>query len=515
MPRRRCTAIDDAEVGRVPHFLVSRRIAPRARRAVFGSRGITLGPWISVVALLLSLPACIATRGLAPPEDWVRSFQSTEPAEPQDVKAGKVAGAKDVKKKEQAPQKEESEVIEERRRGVKDDAPPAPEKKPGVHVSWEHGTSPRLDAFEGDLSIVLGGRLHLDAAWFSENAKIEAAFGEPDPGFVVRRAYVELGGVYKKLEFNLWLNFTEDPESRLERNYVADIDFRNVFVGMRDIPVVGGIRVGYFKEPYGLEEITSSNDITFMERSLVQTFVEARNFGVMLHRRLTGERRMQVAAGVFRDMNNDLDASDGYGVTGRITGVPWFENDGRRMLHVGAAATYRVPSDDTLQFFQRPESNQAQVMADTGDFGADRDVRAGLELATVLGPLSLQTEPMLAVARAKNGEGNPVFFSVYVMASYVLTGEHRSYRRQVGAFGTVQPEKPLFSGGAGAWELTARYSYLNLDSAGIEGGVLHDWTLGLNWYPIHQTRLMLNGIAAHPEGYGIQYDVQVRMQIAF
>jgi len=512
MPRRRCTAIDDAAVGREAHFLAGRGIARLPRRAAFGSRGVTLGLRIGAVALLLALPACIATGVPAPSEDRARSFQTTEPAVPQDVNAGKVA---DEKEEKHARQEEESEVIEERRRGFQEGARPAPEKKPGVRISWEHGMSPRLDALDGDLSIVLGGRLQLDAAWFSENEKIESAFGEPDPGFIVRRAYVELGGVYKRLEFNFWLNFTEDLESRLERNFVADVDFRNVFVGMRGIPVVGGIRVGYFKEPFGLEEITSSNDITFMERSLTDAFVEARNFGVMLHRRIAGERRMHVSAGVFRDMNNDLDASDGYGVTGRITGVPWFENDGRRMLHVGAAATFRVPSDDTLQFFQRPESNQAQVMANTGDFGADRDFRAGLEVATVLGPLSLQTEPMLAVARATNGEGNPVFFTVYAMASYVLTGEHRSYRRQVGAFGTVHPEKPLFSGGAGAWELTARYSYLDLDSAGIEGGVLHDWTLGLNWYPIGHTRVLLNYIAAHPEGFGIQHNFQVSMQVAF
>jgi len=424
------------------------------------------------------------------------------------------AGGKE-EKKEERPQAEESEVIEERRRGFQDDAPPEPDKRPGVRITWESGMSPRLDAFGGDLSIVLGGRLHLEGARFSDNEKIQAAHGEPDPGFVVRRAYLELGGVYKRLEFNFWLNFTEDLDSFTERDFVSDVDFRNVFVGMHGLPVVGGIRVGYFKEPFGLEEITSSNDITFMERSLPDAFVTGRNLGIMLHRRLTDERRIYVAAGVFRDMNNDLEASDGYGVTGRITGVPWFENEGRQMLHVGAAATFRVPSDDRLKFFQRPESNQAQVMADTGDFGADRDFRAGLEVATVLGPLSLQAEPMLAVARAENGRGHPVFFAIYGMASYVLTGEHRSYRQQVGAFGAVHPEKPFPSEGAGAWELTTRYSYLDLDSAGIEGGVLHDWTLGLNWYPVRQTRMMLNFIAAHPEGFGVQYDVQARLQVAF
>ena len=122
---------------------------------------------------------------------------------------------------------------------------------------------------------------------------------------------------------------------------------------------------------------------------------------------------------------------------------------------------------------------------------------------------------MLAVARGIEEQANPVFQSVYVMASYILTGEHRLYRRQVGAFGTVHPERPFPSQGIGAVELVTRYSYLDLDSAGIEGGVLHDWTLGLNWYPIRQTRLMLNYIAAHPAGFGVQHNFQLRLQFSF
>ena len=92
--------------------------------------------------------------------------------------------------------------------------------------------------------------------------------------------------------------------------------------------------------------------------------------------------------------------------------------------------------------------------------------------------------------------------------SYVLTGESRRYRKNVGAFGRVHPER-----GSGAWELVGRYSYLDLNSDGIEGGVLHDWTLGLNWYINFHSRVMFNYIAAHPEGFGVEHIAQVRLQI--
>ena len=70
-------------------------------------------------------------------------------------------------------------------------------------------------------------------------------------------------------------------------------------------------------------------------------------------------------------------------------------------------------------------------------------------------------------------------------------------------------------GGPGAWELAARYSYLELDSSGIDGGILHDWTLGLNWYLSHNVRAMLGYIVAHREGFDYQQTLQVRLQLLF
>jgi phosphate-selective porin OprO/OprP len=252
-----------------------------------------------------------------------------------------------------------------------------------------------------------------------------------------------------------------------------------------------------------------------MERSLTDAFVERRNLGVMLHRRFTEERRVSAALGVYREANNDLETMDGYGVTARVTGAPILADGGRELLHLGLSATYRKPSNDLLRFFARPESAQAQVMVDTGFFSAERDMRVGLELATVLGSLSFQSEYMVAAAEGTMGTGDPVFPSFYVMGSYVLTGEHRSYRPQVGAFGSVHPTRSFPEYGPGAWELTARYSYLDLDSAGINGGALHDFSAGLNWYLNQHARMMFGYIAAHPEGFDVEHIFQARLQFTF
>ena len=102
------------------------------------------------------------------------------------------------------PRQEESEVLEERRRGA-DEAPDEEAEDDGF--SWWFG--PRFDAFAGELVLVAGGRVHLDGAVFDEDEAINEEFGKPKDGGEVRRAFLEIGGVYRSLDFNFWLNFSE------------------------------------------------------------------------------------------------------------------------------------------------------------------------------------------------------------------------------------------------------------------------------------------------------------------
>jgi phosphate-selective porin len=84
----------------------------------------------------------------------------------------------------------------------------------------------------------------------------------------------------------------------------------------------------------------------------------------------------------------------------------------------------------------------------------------------------------------------------YVAASWVLTGEQKSFRG-------VNPSHPLGgpSSGRGAWQLALRYSDLDLDEALVEGGLVTassfpesvgTWDVGLNWYTTAHTKVMLH-----------------------
>ena len=51
--------------------------------------------------------------------------------------------------------------------------------------------------------------------------------------------------------------------------------------------------------------------------------------------------------------------------------------------------------------------------------------------------------------------------------------------------------------GGGAWQLGARFSYVDLTDKAIDGGNVYDFTLGINWFFNPNMKLQLNYILEH------------------
>jgi phosphate-selective porin OprO/OprP len=113
--------------------------------------------------------------------------------------------------------------------------------------------------------------------------------------------------------------------------------------------------------------------------------------------------------------------------------------------------------------------------------------------------------------------GPQVFYhGAYVQGGYFLTGENCGYNKQMGALDyNVKPFKEFFAlgrdqwfCGCGAWEIAARYSYVNLASTAPTAiiipppsvppspnpGIVNDFTLALNWWWNQYTRVQFNWI---------------------
>lgn len=376
-----------------------------------------------------------------------------------------------------------------------------------LKASWKEGI--RLESADQEFNLKIGGRLMNDWMFATEEDPLIASGISAEDGTEVRRARLEISGtIYRRMDFKAQFDFAG-----------GEVSVKDLYASLIMVPWVGMIRVGHFKEPFSLEELTSSKYITFMERSLpAEAFAPSRNSGLMLANHLL-EDRMTWAAGIFSEVGDDAKSNEDGNVafTARMTGLP-FRMDAFTLVHLGLAYSYRNAPDETGRFQSRPESHLQNRFVDTGPFGVDAVNLIGTEAAAVMGPFSVQGEYQQVRVDSLTGN-DPDFYGYYVFGSVFLTGENRPYDEDEGTFGRVRPRRNFLAktAGPGAWELTVRYSSLDLSDASISGGKLDDITVGVNWYLNPNTRVMLNYVRADLDQTvsGTADILQTRFQVDF
>ncbi|MEM7261533.1 MAG: porin [Planctomycetota bacterium] len=376
----------------------------------------------------------------------------------------------------------------------------------GLIPVWKNG--PRFETADKRHGIKFGGRIHHDWAFFDTNNDIEQNSGKFEDGTEFRRVRFAISGkVYERFVYKIQVDFAD-----------GDSDFRDVYIGLTKVPVVGTVTIGQQFEPFGLETLTSSNYITFIERALPAVFAPARNTGVKFMNHCA-EQRFTYSAGVFKQVDDFGDGqSDGdYNLSARATGLALYEEDGKKLVHVGFGYSYRNAEGAAApwRFRSRPEVHLTPRVVDTGSFATDGVHVAGAEVAMVMGPVSAQAEYYDVRAEGVSMSRGR-FSGYYVYVSYYLTGEHRQYKRTAGAFTRTKPKQNAFEeDGCGAWEIAARYSKLDLNSGAIQGGELRDYTFGVNWYANPNLRTMLNLVHADAPGGGKANMAVFRFQFDF
>jgi phosphate-selective porin OprO and OprP len=353
----------------------------------------------------------------------------------------------------------------------------------GWKTTWKNGISWKSD--DGQFSAQFGGRIFLDFAAIGENDALKATLGGNGTGVEFRAARLGTrGSAYGRLAWKAEYDF-------------AGGNVKDVWIALKKVPAVGTVKFGYFKEPFSLEELTSSRFITFMERGLPIAFSPGRSTGIQINDQAF-DQRATWAVGFFREMGDDFGEtesfsdSSAYQLTGRLTGVPIYQEDGGQVLHLGVSYSHKfrdIGGGEDLRWKARPESHLAPTVADTGPLDSAGADLLNIELAGVAGPLSLQAEYTSAWADLGIARGTSRSWGAYVEASYFLTGEHRNYNLKKGAFARNRILKPL-GDGWGAWQIAARFSRLKaLDQAGVNAGNIRDITVGLNWYLFSNFRM--------------------------
>ena len=373
----------------------------------------------------------------------------------------------------------------------------------------------------GKPSVNVGGRIQMDMAGFQQNAaSVTQTGGNINNGAEFRRARIAISGdafdvVEYKAEFDFANATNAAPLTPTTGSYTEQVAFKDVYIGIKELPLVGNFRAGHFKEPFGLDQLTSSRSILFMERSLGDegALVPGRNMGMMFTNTYDEEHGTW-AAGWFVAREGETpplwqNDNGGTAMTMRCTYLPWYDEatDGRGLWHLGAAYSYRDVTAGRIVASARPEAHLAPaVIGGNFDINAVDQQLFGAETAMVYGSFSAQAEYYGSWADRSGADADVNFNGMYVAFSYFLTGEHRPYNRKTGAFDRVKPNENFFRvraedgccyTGKGAWELAYRYSYLDLmDGLTTYNGAgrCGDHTIGVNWYLNPYTRIMANYI---------------------
>ncbi len=376
------------------------------------------------------------------------------------------------------------------------------------------------------------GRVHIDAGTFNQDDANKASVGaDAHNGVSIRRARLGVEGEgFDRFFYRFDVDFVTFDQSTAARPVIFD-----AYVDVQNLPVLGNLRVGHFREPFSLERLDSSNDQPFLERSpAINTLAPFRNVGLMAFD-WNADETMTWSYGVFDEATNEFgeDNRDRTGLagTGRVTWLPFVNDDGSRLIQVGASYSYRKLGKAERKFASRPEfvlkegALSTPNFVDTGLLQVNDFHIAGIEMSSVLGPLSIQGE-YVALTGVQT-DGNSLFLQGgYLEAMYWLTGEHRNFNRTQGRYGSVTPKQTFRCDDqcdgcgcfGGAWELTGRVSWFDLDHASLHGGRLTNLTCGLNWNYAVRSRVMLNYIHSFLDRDSVNSNADifaVRLQYAF
>ncbi|MEO0313551.1 MAG: hypothetical protein RI928_7 [Pseudomonadota bacterium] len=351
---------------------------------------------------------------------------------------------------------------------------------------------------DGANSVALTGRLHWDARQFAQ--------GHLQDRMEVRRfRFGVKGQIAKDFKYE-WIG---DFGSSSSSSSLADNGMSNTYTGT-DVAYVDyagfkdiSFRVGRFKMPYSLEQLTSSNSIDTIERSLMGQvegeFVPAKETGAMVYGSPTSGVTYALAASRGRANADANTATADY--IGRLT-ANMAQLAGRTdmVAHLGLGYSSGEVKSGTTMVSGRTEAREDNAFFTTNSALASTAtrIRQGIEFALAYDAFKLQSETFNtkyddSSATDKEIKGN------YVQAVWNITGEPHNYSNTAGTFGGLKVKSPFtMNGGSGAWQLVLRRSELDGSNAGaIKTGFTSGakaWTYGINWVINENARVMLNYI---------------------
>jgi phosphate-selective porin OprO/OprP len=331
-----------------------------------------------------------------------------------------------------------------------------------------------LETPDGNGNVSIGGRIHFDYRHFTHDGNNDAALASATTApsavqadtFDIRRARITTK-----------FKFAKYYSGEVTLNTIGGVNVLDV--GYMDVSWFekAKFRFGQFKMPFSLEQLTSSNNIDFIERSFVDRYIPTKEVGMQVFGSPTkGMTYALAVSNGYTSANStagELDnRQDGKDLIGRLTyNFAEAMGDKENVMHIGGAFSSgdspigsgfggnRATEANGVSFFTQP------VLAQNTTTDSSKTIerkRFGLEGALAFKSTKLQGQ---YVTQRHDFEVNGSNHSADVDSGYLellhtLSGEKWADRYKDGAFGALKPNKN-FDGDTltgGAWELGFRAS---------------------------------------------------------
>jgi phosphate-selective porin OprO/OprP len=268
------------------------------------------------------------------------------------------------------------------------------------------------------------------------------------------------------------------------------------------------IRAGKFKQPFGLEELISSNNITMMERSYLDQTVPAKKIGVQIMGSPAKGLTYALSGFQYNDTAQNIYGDGIMSAAGRATfNFAESMGDKESVMHLGVSGLngqYSVSGSTSSQTSNAPEtltratissfrsagrglSNIFRGQIGTGDcqttgwscpteFGAKVQQKAyGLEGIFARGPFKIMGEYSNGEYQGESQTSNISYDTktFYLESGYFITGEKYADSYKGGVFGSFKPKNnfDIDNNQWGAIELAFRVEGYSVDDVNnIAGG---------------------------------------------
>ena len=352
-------------------------------------------------------------------------------------------------------------------------------------ISCKYKDGYKCASKDGQFKFQIAGRIQQDYRQFDTSQVDE---------FDIRRLYFGIKGtVYGDWNYELTSNLNEsnygssgDDNGALEYAFIE-------YAGNPNAKV----RIGSQKFFYSFEEMTSSRFTDFAERSVVNSFVIAKDRGIQIHGTPI-KNQFGYSVGYYQGAAKADEGNDGKGMVGRLaynfTGDAGKKKGTIAHVDLAVAAAHQDAGKNKDSSGEAKSDTKIFSTVDTTKDHDEQFLNVGTMVA--MGPFKLQAEQNRYTVKPDGGT-NWAVNTRYVAVNWLLTGENYADNYSLGGMKAIKPNTVFGkSGGTGAWEIGVRSSVSDVDANGTSASNTHNTstTVGLKWIPNHKTRFILNNV---------------------